>query len=65
MTNRFRNILVFIQINEHYSDLEKIARLYLNRFTVCESNEFEIKVYHINDENSIQSGLYNEFCKTI
>ena len=57
MTNRFRNILFFIQTNEHSNDLEKIARLYLNRFTVCASNEFEIKVYSIKHENMIKSGL--------
>ena len=57
MTEQVRTILVFVQTNEPYKELKKIARIYVNRFAICASDEFEIKVYYINHENPIKSGL--------
>ena len=56
MTEQIRNVLVFVQTNEQYKDLKKIARLYINRFTICATHEFEIQVFYINNEHQIQSG---------
>ena len=51
-----KKILVFVQSNEHGNNLKKIARLYINKFTICASDEFDIEVYGIDYENSIRSG---------
>ena len=53
-----KKILVFVQSNEHGNNLKKIARLYINKFTICASDEFDIEVYCMDcpNENSIRSG---------
>jgi len=56
MTEQVRTILVFVQTNDYYKELNKIARIYVNRFAICASDEFEIRVYYINHENPITSG---------
>ena len=50
MTENMKNIIVFIEPNEHScSPNWKIAHLYLNRFTIDEDASFELLgVYYLN-----------------
>ena len=49
MTENMKNIIVFIEPNEHsFSPNWKIAHLYLNRFTIDEDASFELLgVYYL------------------
>ena len=58
MKNWYRDIFVFIQTNENVlHELENLAQLYINRFTISEADAYELQIYRINDNLSLKSGL--------